>query len=253
MSMESESAEEIFDDSSDNWARDEPKLLSDWTARPFLLNWCSPTAGKRILDLGCGEGYFTRQLARDHPIEVYGIDISSSMIKLANKKEEQESLGIQYSVGCASEFKVSSGSRFDLITAVFVYNYLTIEQMMQSMALVYQNLAEGGQFIFSLPHPVHPFLASDDARFHFNRSGGWFSGKDNIFEGTIALKDGDTVPVRCVHKIFEDIFNALREAGFRKFPELKELTVTEEIIRQDPEFFGPLRDQPLHIAIRIER
>lgn len=251
--MNSESAREIFDDSSDSWARDEPRLLSDWTARPFLLDWCAPVLEKKVLDLGCGEGYFTRQLARNHAKEVHGIDISPRMIELACKKEKQEALGIQYFVGCASDFEVGPDSSYDLVTAVFVYNYLTIEQMMSSMALVYQSLSDGGKFVFSLPHPVHPFLTSNDSRFHFHRDGGWFSGKNNTFEGTIALKDGETVAVRCVHKIFEDVFNALREAGFQKFPELKELTVTEELLQQDSEFFGPLRDQPLHIAIRVEK
>ena len=121
------------------------------------------------------------------------------------------------------------------------------------MARIHESLVDGGRFIFSLPHPVNPFLSGEDSRFHFKRSGGWFSGKDNIFEGTIALKDGDTVAVRCIHKTFEDIFQALRNAGFNKFPELRELTVTEDLLEQDAEFFGPLKDQPLHIAICVER
>jgi len=251
--MKSDSARDIFDDSSEFWARDEPRILSDWTARSFLLEWCLPVEGKRVLDLGCGEGYFTRQIARHGSQEMRGIDISQAMIERARQNEVEEVLGIQYSVGCVTEFSSEVDSQFDLITAVFVYNYLTIEQMKTSMALIYQSLTEGGQFIFSLPHPIHPFLSGNDSRFHFKRSGGWFSGKDNIFEGTIAMKEGKTVAVRCVHKIFEDVFDALREAGFRKFPELKELTVTEELLQQDPKFFGPLRDLPLHIAIRVER
>ena len=251
--MEPRSARKIFDDSSKRWSRDEPRLLSDWTARPFLLEWCLPVQDKRILDLGCGEGYFTRQLARNGAKEVIGIDISPGMIEMACQKEKAEPLGIQYSVGCVTDFGDVTGSNFDLITAVFVFNYLTIAQMSKSMALIHENLADGGQFIFSLPHPVNPFLSGEDSRFHFKRSGGWFTGRDNIFEGTIALKDGDTVAVRCIHKTFEDIFQSLRNAGFSKFPELRELSVTKDLLEQDAEFFGPLKDQPLHIAIRVER
>jgi hypothetical protein len=29
--------------------------------------------------------------------------------------------------------------------------------------------------------------------------------------------------------------------------------VTKDLLEQDAEFFGPLKDQPLHIAIRVER
>ena len=251
--MDPRSARKIFDESSKRWSRDEPRLLSDWTARPFLLKWCLPVQDQRILDLGCGEGYFTRQLARNGAKEIVAIDISPGMIEMACQKEKTEPLGIQFSVGCVTDFGDETGSNFDLVTAVFVYNYLTIAQMSQSMARIHESLVDGGRFIFSLPHPVNPFLSGEDSRFHFKRSGGWFSGKDHIFEGTIALKDGDTVAVRCIHKTFEDIFQALRNAGFNKFPELRELTVTEDLLEQDAEFFGPLKDQPLHIAICVER
>ena len=36
-------------------------------------------------------------------------------------------------------------------------------------------------------------------------------------------------------------------------PEVEELGVTEEMLAVDPDFFGPLMDQPLHLALRIER
>ena len=248
-----DSAKKIFDDSSNHWARDEPKLLSDWTARPFLLDWCLPVEGKRILDLGCGEGYFTRQLSRKGAARVHGVDVSSGMIDAARANEAQTPLGIDYAVGCATDLSALEGENFDLITAVFVYNYLKIDQMRQSMSQIFAHLNKGGKFVFSLPHPVNPFISGSDSRFHFERSGGWFSGRDNIFEGTIALKEGEPVAVRCIHKTFEDVFSALRDAGFEKFPELKELSVTEEHIARDESFFGPLEDLPLHIAIRVER
>ena len=81
--MTDQSSQDMFDDTSKSWARDEPRLLSDWTARPFLLQWSTPVAEKRILDLGCGEGYFTRQLARsssEKARHLEGIDISAGMI-----------------------------------------------------------------------------------------------------------------------------------------------------------------------------
>ncbi|MDE0959597.1 MAG: class I SAM-dependent methyltransferase [Planctomycetota bacterium] len=251
--MNPDSAKKIFDDSSENWARDEPKLLSDWTARPFLLDWCLPVEGKRVLDLGCGEGYFTRQLSRKGADRVQGSDISSGMIEAARANEAKSPLGIEYAVGCATDLSALEGESFDLITAVFVYNYLKIDQMRQSLRQIFSHLKTGGQLVFSLPHPVNPFLTGTDSKFHFERSGGWFSGRDQIFEGTIALRDGETVAVRCIHKTFEDVFSALRDAGFEKFPEMRELAVTEEHLASDASFFGPLKDLPLHIAIRVER
>ena len=178
----------MFNESSKDWARDKPKLLSDWTARPFLIQWCSPIADKKILDLGCGEGYFTRRLIRssdESPKHVEGLDISSEMIELAKINEDQRPRGISYSVGCATDFSAQL-SNYDLITAVFVYNYTTVEEMHQSMKRVHDHMEVGGHFVFSLPHPVNPFIESGLDSFYFERSGGWFSGRDQTFEGKMA-------------------------------------------------------------------
>ena len=253
--MADRSSRDMFDDTSKNWARDEPRLLSDWTARPFLLQWCSSIGNQRVLDLGCGEGYFTRQLARsaDEPAgHLEGIDISAGMIELAEANEKQNPLGISYSVGCATDFSPDL-EVYDLITAVFVYNYTTVEQMHQSMQKVHDHLTPGGHFIFSLPHPVNPFMDTGTDSFHFDKSGGWFSGRDQTFEGRMAQKDGSEVSVRCLHKTFQDVLDGLRSAGFVNFPDFRELAVTEEMIAEDAAFFGPLADLPLHMAFKVRR
>lgn len=41
---------------------------------PALLALCEPLQGRRVLDLGCGQGYFTRQLAA-RGAQVVGIDL----------------------------------------------------------------------------------------------------------------------------------------------------------------------------------
>ena len=58
------STEQLYDDASDDWQRSEPILLSDFTARPFLLEWSEPVRDIDVLDLGCGEGALTLELAR---------------------------------------------------------------------------------------------------------------------------------------------------------------------------------------------
>ncbi len=73
--------------------------------------------------------------------------------------EAQTPLGIDYAVGCATDLSALEGENFDLITAVFVYNYLKIDQMRQSMSQIFAHLNRGGKFVFSLPHPVNPFIS----------------------------------------------------------------------------------------------
>ena len=47
-----------------------------------VLEWLAPQAGERVLDLGCGDGVLTAELAR-RGISVLGIDISDSLLKAA--------------------------------------------------------------------------------------------------------------------------------------------------------------------------
>ena len=54
--------------------------------------------GKSILDLACGEGFYTRRIKNRRATHVVGVDISEKMIKLARKREDRDQLGIQYIV-----------------------------------------------------------------------------------------------------------------------------------------------------------
>ena len=62
--MQTDSFAGMFDKNADQWARQEPMILSDFTARPLVLHELAPVAGKHVLDLGCGEGYVARLVAQ---------------------------------------------------------------------------------------------------------------------------------------------------------------------------------------------
>jgi ubiquinone/menaquinone biosynthesis C-methylase UbiE len=75
----------MFNQNADQWARQEPMILSDFTARPIVLQELAPVAGKHVLDLGCGEGYVARLVAQAGAASVFGIDISSQMVGRAQQ------------------------------------------------------------------------------------------------------------------------------------------------------------------------
>jgi SAM-dependent methyltransferase len=248
------STQQLYNQTNHNWKRNEPMLLSDYTARPFLLEWCRQGKPKDILDLGCGEGYFARNLKKQATCHIHAIDISEEMINRAMEQEAIENLGIVYGTGTATDLSKFPDASFDLVVAVFLFNYLTVEQSADAMLEIYRVLRDGGRFIFAVPHPSMPFLRNEEPPFYFCRAGaGYFTGRNRQMDGEIWRRDGRAVAVRCVHKTLEDYFACLRLSGFNKLPELKELHVTDEILAIDPIFFTPLLDQPLHLAFKLEK
>ena len=118
--MNERATHEIYNHEADNWSRSEPPLLSDYTARPFLLKWSERFLQGDVLDLGCGEGYVSRNLALRGCRSLTGVDMSAGMIDRAVAREEQEPLGIRYLVADARDLSVLESARYDLVLAVFL-------------------------------------------------------------------------------------------------------------------------------------
>lgn len=249
-----EKTKELYDDTASRWIRNEPSSLSDFTARPAVISMCEPVAGLRILDLGCGEGYCSRELRQRGAKEVHGIDLSESMIAAAKAQETKHPLGISYEVNCATNLDRLADGEFDLVVAVFLFNYLTVEQTQKCMAEVFKVIRPGGRFIFSIPHPALPYMGEKKPPFYFNVDrNNYFSGRDNLFSGRIWKRDGSWLDVQLIHKTFQDYFEALGSAGFSSLPVIKELHVMPEHLQLDAEFFSPIDDLPLHVAFEVSK
>jgi SAM-dependent methyltransferase len=254
MPVNYQSTKVLYDASATNWVRSEPISLSDFTARPVVLGMCEPIADLKVLDLGCGEGYCSRELKRRGAGDVYGIDLSEGMIQAAQQREAQDQLGIRYEAACATDFPQVAEASVDLVLAVFLFNYLTVEQMQQCMQEALRVLQPGGRFIFSVPHPSFPYMREPAYPFYFDvAGGGYFSQRNQQFPGKIWKRDGSSLDVQLVHKPLEEYFDGLRLAGFGGMPVVRELRVTPEHVQLDPEFFQPLFDYPLHLAIQVSR
>jgi len=245
---------ELYDHNVSAWARHEPSSVSDFTARPAVLELCQPYAGLRVLDLGCGEGYCARILRQNGASEVFGIDVSSGMIEAARREEQRAPLGIRYETGDATRLSDVADASFDLVLAMFLFNYLTTSALLACMTEVVRVLRPGGRFVFAVPHPALPWLRPATPPFYFAvPSHDYFETRNQRFAGKIWKRDGTPLEVQLVHKTVEDYFSALGMAGFRTLPRLCELRVTPEILRIDPVFFAPLVGTPLHMALAIER
>src|ERR1700685_1014059 len=67
----------------------------DDPASRALMHLLSPVAGLQVLDVACGHGRITRELAR-RGASVMGIDGSGALITRAREAAQDEQLGIRY-------------------------------------------------------------------------------------------------------------------------------------------------------------
>jgi SAM-dependent methyltransferase len=211
---------------------------------------CEPIKDARIFDLGCGEGYVSRQLINRGAASVVAIDISEKMIDSA---KSIETVGISYSVGDARSMAEYDSESFDLVLAMFLFNYLNVEESAQTIKEIFRILKPGGRFVMAVPHPSLPFLRKKEFPFYFEPNGNYFSGRNTLFPGQIWRLDRVPVNVQCVHKTWEDYFACFEAGGFKQMPIVKELHINETHIQQDPEFFAPLDGIPLHVAFKLKK
>lgn len=119
---------------------------------PALLAACGDVRGQRILDLGCGQGWFSRQLA-ERGAHVTGIDFSAQQLANARRHEAARPLGITYQLLDATqvdqEWPVNS---FDLVTACMALH--DSPESGRMLAAARRVLTPDGRLCFSIVHPV---------------------------------------------------------------------------------------------------
>lgn len=109
--------------------------------------------GKRLLDLACGTGEMTVELAR-HGFHVAGVDLSDEMLLVAQEKASKQGMSIPFYQQNMAELE-GLGS-YDCIT-IFCdsLNYLKTEnEVLQTFQGVYDHLREGGLLLFDV-HSIY--------------------------------------------------------------------------------------------------
>jgi len=128
-----------------------------------LLELIGDVSGLSVVDLACGEGYYTRAIAQRGARRTCGIDLSRHMIELAREQERAQPLGIEYLVGDACD--VDHGEQFNLVVAAYLLNYARDESKLVAMCRGIANrLIPGGRFVTVNGSPFCDFNADPSYR-----------------------------------------------------------------------------------------
>ena len=103
-------------------------------------------SGLRVLDLACGEGFYTRKLKQASVAEILGVDTSSDMIHQAKATERKNPAGCMYMIHDIATLPYLGP--FDMVVAMYLLNYAkSKEELVELCQSAYRQLETGGRFI----------------------------------------------------------------------------------------------------------
>jgi len=147
-----------------------------WIVQKFNV-----TESSKILDLGCGPGLYTHELAKTGA-HVTGIDVSTNSIEYASKKAKEENLGIEYInanyVTC--DFK----RKYDLITLIYDdYCVLSPSDRKTLLGKINSALEEDGVFLVDVLSINHfDGIQERQSCSHVEAAGFWSPNEHFVFE-----------------------------------------------------------------------
>lgn len=119
----------------------------EWPAICALL---PDLSGRRIVDLGCGFGWFARWARMQGAAHVLGVDLSENMLSRA--RAETADLAVQYVKADLESLELPEAA-FDLAYSSLTFHY--IEDFGRLVRTVFRGLVPGAHFVFTIEHPIY--------------------------------------------------------------------------------------------------
>ncbi len=135
-----------------NWSSPAGKIR--WERRCNMFKDFLKDANKMVLEIGCGSGLFTQELAgTNHTITA--IDVSPELLELAKNRVKKKNVVFKIENAYATTFKDNS---FDYIVGSSVLHHLDIESALKEF---YRILKPGGGLMFTEPNMMNPQVAME--------------------------------------------------------------------------------------------
>jgi ubiquinone/menaquinone biosynthesis C-methylase UbiE len=180
--MDHKEAGRFWNESAESWvklARAGYDIYRDHLNTPAFFAMLPDVKGVAGLDIGCGEGYNTRLLAK-RGTRVSAIDISEVFINYAKQSEKESPLGIDYQVASAVNLPFADGT-FDFAAAFM--SLMDVPETERALAESCRVLKPGGFLQFSIAHPCFDTphrrnLRDANHRTYAIEVGDYFEGSD---------------------------------------------------------------------------
>lgn len=224
---------------------------------PAFMRALGDVTGKNILDVGCGDGYYSRLIATKGA-KVAGVDFSEAFIDGAQKEEERAPLGITYiQADVAGPIPLENES-FDALVADMVFVTIpTQEAYTQSISEMKRLLKPGGFALISKGHPANfdrksssTKQASPNYKIAYDKEPSYF---ESLTPQRVTLRiDGKEVSWTNYHRTLEDFVNPWMEQGF-VVTEMIEPKPTPEDVEQFPEDLKSTDHIPYYLILKLTK
>jgi SAM-dependent methyltransferase len=175
-------------------------LLDEW-----MLRALGDVSGARIIDLGCGEGRFSRMLAQ-RGANVTGVELSAPMLRAALEARVKDET---YLPADMENLSAIQDAHFDIAVA-----YLTLLDVLDYQSAIreaFRILRPGGRFIVCNLAPMVTagnmwVKYGDGTKLHFRL--------DNYLDETVREMPMCGVNIRNFHRTLSSYLNGFIESGF---------------------------------------
>lgn len=150
--MQQDTSTQSWNNLGDEWIRlaqeqDSTRMVF---IMPYMLELMGDVSGKAILDLGCGEGGYSRELAKRGAI-VTGMDCNESAIRYCVKTAEEKRLNVKYQLGNSKDLKQFEDHSFDVVLSSMML--MDCEDLDRTMKEANRVLKPSGRMYVSVLHP----------------------------------------------------------------------------------------------------
>ncbi|KSD35284.1 SAM-dependent methyltransferase [Pseudomonas aeruginosa] len=213
----------------------------EWPALQAML---PGLAGKRVVDLGCGFGWFCRWAREQGAAEVLGIDISQNMLGKAWAMTDDPA--IRYLRQDLETLELPAAS-FDFAYSSLALHY--IDDLRRLLANLHAALLPGAALVFSIEHPI--YMAPSHPGWQLDGEGRrtWPLDRYSI-EGP-RTTDWLASGVVKHHRTLGSLLNLLIELGFR-LARVEEWSPSDEQVAARPEL-AEERERPMLLLVSVLR
>lgn len=193
---------------------------------PIIYELIGSIQDKSILDLGCGDASFGKELL-DLGAKYYtGVEGSELMMESARSNLLEQKGTIHCDTMESYDYPKEA---FDIVTSRFAFHYVSdINRLFQD---IHKTLKENGRFVFSIQHPLT--TSSFASKQTGDKRGNWIV--DDYFHDGERKEPWINQVVVKYHRTIEQYFTALIQAGFTVL-DLREGTPKREYFNSEEEF-----------------